>query len=220
VNVTLALARDTCRKIVLKLMALKSLCSEKIGSFRRYSFIEYIEVAGPFRKPVAFLQHQPSGRPAQIGGQAEILKPNFVNFSSQNQLLGKATCVSYAKMTREKSSPTKYWEKPATATKIASKLYRSRKISLDKTPEKHITVVCILDTHNQQLELPDGDLLVHAGDLSKRGTLPELQAQLDWANSQKHTRKVVIAGNYDRLLDPSLLNSILVCSPKTRSSLI
>ncbi|KAF8864051.1 Metallo-dependent phosphatase [Acephala macrosclerotiorum] len=90
-----------------------------------------------------------------------------------------------------------------SATKVATKLYKSRKTSPDKTPENHVTVVCVSDTHNQELELPDGDLLVHAGDLSKTGTLPELQAQLDWLNSQNHMHKVLIGGNHDRLLDPS-----------------
>ena len=64
-----------------------------------------------------------------------------------------------------------------------------------------IKIVCISDTHKQTSTLPNGDLLVHAGDLSGRGTFAEVQAQLDWLKEQPHPFKVVIAGNHDRILD-------------------
>jgi Icc-related predicted phosphoesterase len=60
-----------------------------------------------------------------------------------------------------------------------------------------IKVVCTSDTHNAQPLLPDGDILIHAGDLTINGTLPELQAQLDWLSSLPHRHKIVIAGNHD-----------------------
>lgn len=65
-----------------------------------------------------------------------------------------------------------------------------------------IRIVCISDTHNMQPRVPVGDILLHAGDLTDKGTFEELQAQLHWLNSLPHTRKIVIAGNHDRLLDP------------------
>lgn len=69
--------------------------------------------------------------------------------------------------------------------------------------ESHpIRIVCISDTHNTQPWVPDGDILLHAGDLTDKGTFEELQTQLHWLNSLPHTRKIVIAGNHDRLLDP------------------
>lgn len=73
--------------------------------------------------------------------------------------------------------------------------------------ERPIRVVCISDTHNTEPELPDGDLLLHAGDLSQEGTFAEIQAQLDWMNSQRHTHKVVIAGNHDLLLDAAFVDA-------------
>lgn len=69
-----------------------------------------------------------------------------------------------------------------------------------------IRIVCISDTHNLQPELPDGDLLLHAGDLSQRGSFDEIQAQLDWLNAQPHKQKIVIAGNHDLLLDPEFVD--------------
>jgi len=57
-----------------------------------------------------------------------------------------------------------------------------------------VTIVCIADTHNQQPGLPNGNLLLHAGDLTQHGSFDELQAQLDWLNKQKYQFKVIIAG--------------------------
>jgi len=65
-----------------------------------------------------------------------------------------------------------------------------------------VSVVCISDTHNNQPTLPDGDVLIHAGDLTNSGTFEELQSALSWLSAQPHAVKVVIAGNHDLLLDP------------------
>lgn len=58
-------------------------------------------------------------------------------------------------------------------------------------------LVAIADTHNARVALPDGDILIHAGDLTGRGSLPELERVADWLRSQPHAHKVVIAGNHD-----------------------
>lgn len=70
-----------------------------------------------------------------------------------------------------------------------------------------IRVVCISDTHNLTPNLPNGDILIHAGDLSEWGTFDEIQAQLTWLSNQPHQHKVIIAGNHDLLLDPDFLDS-------------
>jgi predicted phosphodiesterase len=73
-----------------------------------------------------------------------------------------------------------------------------------------IRVVCLSDTHNlhhtlqDNLSVPDGDLLIHAGDLTNGGSVAELQAAIDWLNSLPHPYKVVIAGNHDTYLDKSI----------------
>ncbi|ROV96001.1 hypothetical protein VMCG_07996 [Cytospora schulzeri] len=59
-------------------------------------------------------------------------------------------------------------------------------------------------THNSQPEIPLGDILIHAGDLTQSGSFEELQAALDWLKRQPHPHKIVIAGNHDLLLDSSL----------------
>ena len=57
-----------------------------------------------------------------------------------------------------------------------------------------VSIVCISDTHNREPHLPDGDVLLHAGDLTKTGSFAELQAQIDWLDRQPHRHKVIIAG--------------------------
>lgn len=66
-----------------------------------------------------------------------------------------------------------------------------------------IRIVCISDTHCKiPSHIPDGDLLIHAGDLTNAGTPNELQAQIDFLASLPHPHKLAIAGNHDTFLDP------------------
>jgi predicted MPP superfamily phosphohydrolase len=69
-------------------------------------------------------------------------------------------------------------------------------------PERPIRVVCISDTHTLTCDVPDGDLLIHAGDMTDSGNVEELQEAIDWLNSLPHRHKVAIAGNHDTYLDP------------------
>lgn len=64
-----------------------------------------------------------------------------------------------------------------------------------------IRIVCISDTHTNTTEIPDGDLLIHAGDLTNAGTVEEIQAQIDWLDTLPHREKIVIAGNHDSFFD-------------------
>jgi len=62
-----------------------------------------------------------------------------------------------------------------------------------------IRIVALADTHSRhhQLKVPDGDVLIHAGDLTQMGTLEQLGEVADWLRSLPHRDKVVIAGNHD-----------------------
>lgn len=60
--------------------------------------------------------------------------------------------------------------------------------------------VCISDTHDCTPEVPDGDILLHAGDISG-GTPESLRSMFDWLRSLPHRMKVIIAGNHDLCLD-------------------
>ena len=59
-----------------------------------------------------------------------------------------------------------------------------------------LRLICISDTHNDDCRshVPDGDILLHAGDMTDFGTLEEFQAAVDWIISLPHPVKVVVAG--------------------------
>ncbi|MEH0155446.1 metallophosphatase domain-containing protein [Limibacter armeniacum] len=59
--------------------------------------------------------------------------------------------------------------------------------------------VAISDTHGKhnQLQLPAGDVLIHAGDISYRGKQKEVEKFLRWFTAQPHSYKIFIAGNHD-----------------------
>ncbi len=64
-------------------------------------------------------------------------------------------------------------------------------------------IVCLSDTHTmgRRVTVPDGDVLIHAGDHTLRGTESEMIPALEWLDSLPHRRKVFIAGNHDWFLD-------------------
>lgn len=63
-------------------------------------------------------------------------------------------------------------------------------------------VVCIADTHNfhHHVDVPDADILIHAGDFTLAGSLSEVLDFNDWLGTLNHTYKIVIAGNHDKCL--------------------
>lgn len=62
-------------------------------------------------------------------------------------------------------------------------------------------IVCISDTHLThrwgKIDIPDGDVLVHAGDALNRGFIDELPIFRDWFLSFPHKHKVFVPGNHD-----------------------
>ncbi len=64
-------------------------------------------------------------------------------------------------------------------------------------------LICISDTHGDHIEvqLPDGDVLLHAGDITGHGTKADYSDFLDWFAAQPHEHKVFIAGNHDTFLE-------------------
>ncbi|MBS2034274.1 metallophosphatase domain-containing protein [bacterium] len=60
-------------------------------------------------------------------------------------------------------------------------------------------IVCLSDTHglHDQVTVPTGDLLIHAGDHCNYGTSGEVKRFDKWLGSQNHPHKLLIAGNHD-----------------------
>ena len=58
-------------------------------------------------------------------------------------------------------------------------------------------ITCIADLHGFRPELEGGDLLIVAGDLTKRDTFEEHLDAWQWLVNQSYKRIVLIAGNHD-----------------------
>ena len=68
-------------------------------------------------------------------------------------------------------------------------------------------IVCLSDTHNcnEQIIVPDGDVLIHAGDATIRGTIPEIAVFNRWFANLPHRLKIFVAGNHDWLFETNNL---------------
>ena len=67
-------------------------------------------------------------------------------------------------------------------------------------------IVCISDTHghHEKLKLPEGDLIIHAGDISSRGLRSEISGFLSWFDALDFKYKIFIAGNHDYYFENEL----------------
>jgi len=74
-------------------------------------------------------------------------------------------------------------------------------------------IVCISDTHEMhgELKVPDGDILIHAGDFTGRGEARAIRKFDDWLGTLPHIHKIIIAGNHDFLFesDPKRARALL-----------
>ena len=62
-------------------------------------------------------------------------------------------------------------------------------------------LVFLADTHgfNEKIAVPDGDILIHCGDATNEGTLPEVNCFANWFGGLPHKHKIFVAGNHDWL---------------------
>ena len=67
----------------------------------------------------------------------------------------------------------------------------------------NLRVVCISDTHesHRKIRVPDGDLLLFAGDMSFLGEAIAIREFNAWLGTLHHPNKVVIAGNHDWMFE-------------------
>ena len=70
-----------------------------------------------------------------------------------------------------------------------------------------VRIVAISDTHLKNPELPEGDLLIGAGDYLNSGSIQDLVIFSSYINSQLHKYKygsVIVPGNHDLMFESSL----------------
>jgi Icc-related predicted phosphoesterase len=74
-------------------------------------------------------------------------------------------------------------------------------------------LVFISDTHNQlhKITVPDGDFLIHAGDYSNNGTIPEVNKFLIEFSKLPHKHKILINGNHEKTFwkNPNLFMALI-----------
>jgi len=81
-----------------------------------------------------------------------------------------------------------------------------------------IKIIVLSDTHGQHraksLTLPDGDIIIHAGDVSSKGELNSVVDFLDWFSELPYKYKIFIAGNHDFLFEKESDKNIKNLIPK------
>lgn len=74
-------------------------------------------------------------------------------------------------------------------------------------------IVAISDSHgsHKSLTIPDGDVLVVAGDFMRHGGLEEIPVFHEWLTTLPHKKKIIVAGNHDWAFErtPSMALSLL-----------
>lgn len=83
-------------------------------------------------------------------------------------------------------------------------------------------LVFISDTHLQRPLLPDGDILIHSGDLTSRGTKSEVLGELDWLKFQlsKFKYVILVPGNHDFYFEEDPEDAWMECDGRSIHLLI
>jgi Icc-related predicted phosphoesterase len=70
-------------------------------------------------------------------------------------------------------------------------------------------IVAVADTHlfHRELVVPHGDVLIHAGDLCRGGSVEEIEHGLGWLRSLPHATKIFVAGNHDMAFESDPLDA-------------
>merc|ERR1712012_765273 len=73
----------------------------------------------------------------------------------------------------------------------------------DESDDDDIKIVCISDTHGRHadMNIPTGDVLVHAGDFTMFGLVSEIINFNQWLATLPHKHKIVVGGNHELSLD-------------------
>ena len=76
--------------------------------------------------------------------------------------------------------------------------------------EEQLKIVCISDTHgkHKNVTLPEGDILIHAGDITNCGEIGQLRSFAKWFAEQPFRHKFVIAGNHDVTIEKEFYEKV------------
>eukprot|EP01118_Nematostelium_gracile_P014191 TRINITY_DN5481_c0_g1_i1.p1 TRINITY_DN5481_c0_g1~~TRINITY_DN5481_c0_g1_i1.p1 ORF type:complete len:265 (+),score=59.81 TRINITY_DN5481_c0_g1_i1:116-910(+) len=90
----------------------------------------------------------------------------------------------------------------ARSVRITIPFCNNNEIQSSNENSEHKTtkrIVCISDSHTRasSINIPFGDILIHAGDFTQKGTKEEAQEFNDWLGSLPHKHKIIILGNHE-----------------------
>ncbi|XP_006819300.1 metallophosphoesterase domain-containing protein 1-like [Saccoglossus kowalevskii] len=101
----------------------------------------------------------------------------------------------------DSTNPDKAWKRMMCKYKKVKPLATS-----ELRKEGYTRFVCVSDTHSKtdhrmMPPIPDGDILLHAGDFTMHSGVSEIDLFSKWLEGLPHKYKIVIAGNHDQAFD-------------------
>lgn len=72
---------------------------------------------------------------------------------------------------------------------------------------------CISDLHGYKPDLPGGDLLIIAGDMTARDTPEQWDAFYKWLANQNYRKRIIIGGNHDNMLMHAATSELMRAFP-------
>jgi hypothetical protein len=218
-RVILFLLFQCAYELAYRLIYISKISSSGMCSLTKYQYHRITTCVLPFSDAASVTR---GPQPPWWSVRRSALSPHSHLSASPRDLIKKMIYICYwSSLQISKSDMGSFlfpWERRLTPWQqfrhspsgyLATLLYKWHQTKLPPLPppttDPPLTVVCISDTHTTQPTVPDGDILLHAGDLTKTGSFAELQAQLTWLNGLPHAHVVVIAGNHDSLLDPAFV---------------
>ncbi|XP_076047163.1 UPF0046 protein T07D4.2 [Oratosquilla oratoria] len=100
------------------------------------------------------------------------------------------------------SDPTLAWEELRQKQRVIKLNVKS---PTEPVKPDMLRFVCMSDTHSLtshlQMEIPDGDVFIHAGDFTRCGNTAEVEEFNSWIGSLPHKHKIIIAGNHELSFD-------------------
>eukprot|EP01062_Namystynia_karyoxenos_P023160 TRINITY_DN18908_c0_g1_i1.p1 TRINITY_DN18908_c0_g1~~TRINITY_DN18908_c0_g1_i1.p1 ORF type:complete len:244 (+),score=56.62 TRINITY_DN18908_c0_g1_i1:88-819(+) len=98
------------------------------------------------------------------------------------------------------SDPLALWSIAGATAALLLLLLLVRRRLWTPRPPLGVRIVCISDTHgrHRDLKVPDGDVLIHAGDYTHFGKEEDARDFAAWLAEQPHPHKVVVNGNHEQ----------------------